>query len=183
MTGSEPASRAGGAPRPQYGEYATPEQQRAAIGQPQASTPAPAQRRPPATGAPQPRATARSARPARTADRIITFALLAYGLVTVLSAIPQLWHFTQFAQTWMTYAGIDAEFTNTAQGELWGRIGAGVFAVGWLITVVLSMRSLARGRLSWWIPVVGAVVTFVVVSGCAVVPLFGDPAVASSLGG
>lgn len=176
-------------PRPQYGEYATPEEQRAAIRHPDASEapgrtastpqplPAPAPGHPPL-----PHPTTSAARPSRTADRIITFALLAYGLITVISAVPQLWNFADFAQAWMELAGIDATFTNTAQGDLWGRIGAAVFAIGWIVTALLSWRSVSRGRLSWWIPPVGAIVTFVVVSICLTVPLLGDPAIAGYLG-
>lgn len=175
-------------PRPQYGEYATPEEQRAAIRQPAepvASVPAAPHPQPlPAAPAhPQlPHPTTRAATPSRTADRIITFALLAYGLITVISAVPQLWHFTDFAQTWMELAGIDATFTNTVQGDVWGRIGAVVFAAGWALTAMLSWRSLSRRRVTWWIPLVGAIVTFIVVSVCLTVPLLGDPAIAGTLG-
>ena len=95
----------------------------------------------------------------------------------MLSAVPQLWHFDEFAQTWMTLAGIDATFSNTAQGDLWGRIGALVFAGGWLLTAVLSWRAVSRARLAWWIPPVGAIVTFVIVTACLTVPLLGDPAI------
>lgn len=195
MPGSAPDP--GERPRPAYGEYATPEEQRAAIRQPldagaSASGVAPGAGgagahpplpHPPTGPLPHPRPTTAAARPTRTADRIITIALLGYGLVTVLSAVPQLWNFDGFAQSWMQLAGIDAAFTNLAQGELWGRIGAGVFVVGWLLTAVLSWRSIVRRRLSWWIPLVGAIVTFVVASICLTVPLLGDPAVISHFGG
>ena len=124
----------------------------------------------------------RAARPSRTADRVITLILLAYGLVTVASAIPQLWHFAAFAGSWMDLAGIDGTFTNTAQGDLWGRIGVGVFVVGWLVTAALSVRAIARGKLAWWIPLVGAIVTFIVVSVCLTVPLLGDPALVAHFG-
>lgn len=182
-------------PRPAYGEYATPEQQRAAMGVPvseaspplfptQTGRPAPAEnhaaRLPvgaPFTPVRPTHATTSAARPTRRVDRILTFALLAYGLMTVISSVPQLWHFTDFAQTWMTLAGIDATFTNIAQGDLWGRIGALVFAAGWLLTAVLSWRAVSRARLSWWIPLVGAIVTFLVVTVCLTVPLLGDPAI------
>ena len=157
-------------PRPQYGEYATPEQQRAAIQQPEAAPTVSADPPHPPTAP----ATTVAARPTRTADRVITLALLIYGLVTVISAVPQLVDFSEFAKTWMTVAGVDGEFTNTAQGALWGGIAATVFAVGWLMTAGFAWWSLARGRLSWWIPLVGAIVTFVIVSVCLVVPLFGD---------
>lgn len=164
-------------PRPQYGEYATPEQQRASIREPVPvhAVPAPPQPAVPAASAP--------VRPRRTVDRIVTFALLAYGLVTVFGAVPQVWDFTGFAETWMGLAGIEGTFTNIAQGELWGRIGAAVFVFGWMVTAVLAWLSVAAGRLSWWIPLVGAVVTFVIVSVCLTVPLVGDPAIAGFFGG
>lgn len=202
MTAPQPRDDAGATghdprPRPAYGEYATPEQQRAAMGMPAsgASTP-PSQAQPavPAAGenrAPRlpvdtpftpvrpTHATTSAARPTRRVDRIITFALLAYGLMTVISSVPQLWYFTDFAQTWMNLAGIDATFSNVAQGDLWGRIGALVFIAGWLLTAVLSWRAVARARIGWWIPLVGAIVTFVVVTVCLTVPLIGDPAIAA----
>jgi len=174
-----------GRPQPQYGEYATPEEQRARIKQPppemdhahaHVALPhvTPSYAHPPTAPA-----TTAAARPTRTADRIITIALLAYGLFTVVSAAPQLWDFTGFAQTWMQVAGIDATFTNTAQGELWGRIAAFVFIGGWLLTALLSWASLAARRLTWWVPLVGAIVTFIIATVCLTVPLLGDPAISS----
>jgi len=170
-------------PRPQYGEYATPEEQRARIQQP------PPERErahvalphvmPSSSHPPTAPATTAAARPTRTADRIITIALLAYGLFTVVSAAPQLWDFTGFAQTWMQVAGIDATFTNTAQGDLWGRIAAFVFIGGWVLTALLSWASLAARRLTWWVPLVGAIVTFIIATVCLTVPLLGDPAISS----
>ncbi|MFJ6679051.1 DUF6264 family protein [Microbacterium sp. NPDC091382] len=164
-------------PRPQYGEYATPEEQRAAIRKP-VPEPVAAVDPPHPPTAP---ATTVAARPTRTADRVITLALLGYGLITVISAIPQLVDFTEFAKTWMTVAGVEGEFTNTGQGALWGGIAATVFAVGWLLTAGFAWLSLARGRLSWWIPLVGAIVTFGIVSVCLVVPLFGDEGIMRGL--
>lgn len=164
-------------PRPQYGEYATPEQQRAAIRQPDAAPTASVDPPHPPTAP----ATTVAARPTRMADRIITVALLAYGLVTVVGAIPQLVDFRAFAKTWMEVAGVGGEFTNTAQGALWGGIGAVVFGVGWLLTAAWAWWSLAKGRVSWWIPLVGAIVTFVIVSVCLVIPIFGDPGLVRGL--
>lgn len=171
---------------PQYGEYATPEQQRAAIREPAeqsasvASAPVPTPQPHPRTVA---HATTRAAQPSRTADRIVTFALLVYGLTTVIGAVPQLWNYAAFAQTWMDMAGIDETFTNIAQGDLWGRIGAAVFVFGWLLTAMFSWRSLLRRRLSWWIPLVGAIASFLIVTICLTVPLLGDPAIVSRFGG
>lgn len=161
-------------PRPQYGEYATPEEQRAAIRHPAPDAAPPASDHPHPPTAP---ATTVAAQPTRTADRVITVLLLVYGLITVISAVPQLIDFTAFAETWMQVAGVDGEFTNSAQGRVWGTVGACVYAGGWIVTALLSWLSLSRRRISWWIPLVGAIVTFLIVSVCLVVPLLGDPAV------
>lgn len=163
-----------GAPR--YGEYASAEEQRARIAQSGGASAEPAHA---AQTAP---ATTRAARPTRSADRVITVALLAYGLFTVVTAIPQLLDFAGFAKTWMQVAGLDAEFTNHAAGVTWGRIGAAVFGAGWLLTAVLSWVSLRARRVSWWIPLLGAIITFLVVSVCMAVPLLGDPAVSDVVG-
>jgi len=179
-------------PRPQYGEYATPEEQRARIQQPDATgIPAPglggagvgsAAAAPYAPHPPTGPATTAAAQPTRRADRIITFALLAYGLITVVTSVPQMLDFAGFAETWMDLVGISATFTNVAEGQTWGRVAAAVFAGGWILTALLSWRSLSRRRVSWWIPLVGAIVTFVAASVCLVVPLLGDPAVAEHFG-
>lgn len=103
------------------------------------------------------------------------------GLVTVVSTVTQLWHFADFAELWMRFAGIDAEFTNIAQGDLWGRIGAGILILGWLATALLSGWMIARSRLAWWIPLVGAILTYAVLTVCLMVPLANDPAIAAHL--
>jgi hypothetical protein len=183
-------------PRPQYGEYATPEEQRARIAALGGETPHPdvvETAQVPAgsaashhhDSAPQrlasPRPTTSAARPSRLADRVITVALLAYGLVTVLGAIPQLVDFAGFAQTWMDMAGIDATLADPAGGRAWGVTAAVVYGAGWLLTAVLSWWSLSLRRLSWWIPLVGAIVTFVIVSLLLAAPLLSDPGVLDGL--
>ena len=190
-------------PAPLYGEYATPEQQQERIrlsgGRVEESAsgtldPAPAvdsgQLPPPpaegsaplaptagpsSAGAPDARGVV-AERPVRRGDRIVTIGLLVYGLVTVLTTMPQLIDYAGFAQTWFDMAGIDAEFTAVESGRLWGTIAAVLFALGWVVTAVLSWLSLAARRLSWWIPLAGAVVTFIIVSLCLTAPLVSDPA-------
>lgn len=171
-------------PAPQYGEYATPEQQQEIIrrsGGPQ--TPVAAADAPVLPVAvPVPAAAAEASSEAvdsapRRRDRFVTIALLAYGLYTVVTTIPQLIDYAGFAELWMSMAGIDADFTAAAEGRTWGITAAVLFAVGWITTALLSWRAIVRGRLSWWIAVVGAVVSFIVVSICLSVPLMSDPAV------
>ncbi len=171
-------------PRPQYGEYATPEEQRARIAGTSGDAPHP-DVAPTAvvevdapvnasSGLPTPRPTTAAARPTRTADRVITIALLAYGLVTVIGAIPQLVDFVGFTDTWMRTAGIDATLGDPVAGRAWGIAAAVVYSVGWLLTAVLTWWSLSARRMSWWIPLVGAIVTFLIVGMLLTVPLVTD---------
>jgi hypothetical protein len=181
-------------PAPQYGEYATPEQQRELIrrsgGTPPEADGAPGAAPPPAPVAPAPVPPALAARsagdsadgaPTRRGDRFVTIALLAYGLFTVVTTVPQLVRYSSFAQSWLEMAGIQAEFTAVESGRLWGGIAAAVFAIGWIATTLISWWMLTRGRISWWIPIVGAVVTFVVVSIGVSVPLMSDPAIVEQI--
>lgn len=172
-------------PQPQYGEYATPEEQRARIKQPDIGLvyePAPVLDESTAPSVPAP-PTARE-RPAEAAaprsrpvDRIITFALLAYGLVNVISTFPALVDFAAYTDTMLGLLGVDATLSDPAAGRPWGIAAALVLAVGWVLTVVLSWMSLRRGRLSWWIPLAGGIVFTFASAVLALIPLVNDPAV------
>lgn len=172
-------------PRPQYGEYATPEEQRARIRQPDVTSaletgrPAvPAAETSPAAPAP----VGAPPRP-RTVDRVATIALLAYGLFTVVSSFPAFLDYGAYAETMFAVMGVDAELADPAAGRPWGIAAALVLAVGWIATALLSWRSLRRGRLTWWIPLVaGAVFTFAA-GMLMIVPLMNDPAVWDALVG
>lgn len=157
--------------RPQYGEIATIEEQRRAAGLPPSDeivdpvppTPVAAEAAPDAVRS-------------KPVDRFVTIALLAYGLVNVIMSGLSYLDFAKPINQAMEMLGIEGEFTNFAQGKLWGTIAAIVLVVGWSITAVLSIRRLRRGKLTWWVPLVGAAVTVLIASMCAAVPLMGDPA-------
>ena len=164
------------ADRPQYGEYATPEEQRRAAGLPPESVapepvPSPAPVPPMATaggfGTPT---TAR-----HPGDRIAVFVMLGIGLVYVLSAVPGYFALAETFNQALPLLGIEGEFTNVAGAKLWGPIAAIVMVVGFALTAFLAIRRVNRGGLSWWIPVVGCVVTMFLVGICSTVPMFGDP--------
>lgn len=175
-------------PRPQYGEYATPEEQRARIRQPDV-TPLTAEGDIPAaavTAAPLagPASTPSGATSSpRTIDRIITVALLAYGLVSVVTSIPALADYAAYAGNVFELLGVDVELTDPASGRPWGIAAATVLAVGWALTAALSWWSLRRGRLTWWIPLVGGIVFTVASASLMLVPLMSDPAVWDALVG
>ncbi|WP_067198103.1 DUF6264 family protein [Microbacterium sp. XT11] len=162
--------------RPQYGELATPEEQRLAAGLPPLPDPAAAAAPPaPAAAAGVPHAPGGKAGPNR-ADRLVTIGLLAYGLVSVvLTGIAYLDLPSVMDQN-MKLLGIEGEFTNYTQGRIWGTVAAIVLALGWCVTAAVSVRRLRRRRIAWWVPLVGAAVTMLLVSFCVAVPMMGDPA-------
>lgn len=166
--------------RPQYGELATPEEQRRAAGlppvvetpvEPLASAAAPA-------AAPE----AGDTRRAHPVDRFVTIGLLAYGLVNVVVTAISYLELTRVMNESMKILGIEGEFTNYEQGKLWGAIAAVVLVVGWSLTAWASIRRLRSRKITWWVPLVGAVATMLVASMCLAVPMFGDPAFMSSVG-
>ena len=166
-------------PRPQYGEYATPEEQRARIQQPAPwqleAVQAPEVEEPAAGGIPSPVEQAAPRR--RPVDRIVTFALLAYGLVTVIQSFPAFLDYGAYAETLFSMLGIDAEPTDVSAGRGWGIAAAVILAVGWLATAFFSVWSMRLGRLSWWIPLVGGVVFTGIAGTLMALPLVNDPAV------
>jgi hypothetical protein len=161
--------------RPQYGELATPEEQRRAAGLPplgEIPPVPPVMQLPP----PEPAAQAPSLSRSRPVDRFVTIGLLAYGLVNVVITGLSYLDLPTVMNESMKILGIDGEFSNFAQGKLWGTIAAALLAIGWALTAALSIKRLRRGKLTWWVPLVGAVVTMAVVSACIAVPMFNDPA-------
>ncbi|MEZ3159675.1 DUF6264 family protein [Microbacterium sp. BWT-B31] len=171
-------------PRPAYGEYATPEEQRARIKDPGAAwvyspaadaVVAPEQAAP-AQPVPEPApAGVRAGRP-HPVDRVVTLALLAYGLINVAFTAFSFLDLASVAQQAMDLMGIEGEFTNVDAARTWGIVAAVVLVVGYVATAALSVLQLRRGRIAWWIPLAGAVATYLVVYVCLAVPLLGDPA-------
>ncbi|WP_426320322.1 DUF6264 family protein [Microbacterium sp. E-13] len=165
-------------PRPQYGEYATPEEQRARIQEPPPSRtqpPAPVMTDAPGSGIPSPPPGA-AGKP-RPVDRIVTFALLAYGLVNVISSVTAMADYGSYAETMLTMLGVDAQLSDPAAGRPWGIAAAVVLAIGWCATAAVSLWSMRRGRLTWWIPLAAGIVFTFVAGTLMLIPLVNDPVV------
>ncbi|NYE19843.1 DUF6264 family protein [Microbacterium immunditiarum] len=172
-------------PRPQYGEYATPEEQRAHIRDPQAASvyspvadaAVPPAAVPPAAPSVPPRVDPQGPvlRP-HPADRIATIALLVYGAINVVFTAVSFLDLPTVAERAMQIMGIPGDFTNVESARSWGLIAAILLAVGYVVTALLAVRRLRSGRLAWWIPLVGALVTYAIVYVCIAIPLLGDPA-------
>lgn len=168
-------------PRPQYGEYATPQEQRARIQQP-APTPPPAAPQP----APQlwgPPPTGHPVSAGRGVNRIVTIGLLLYGAINIAMSVGSFFDLSTVIQSSYEMMGITGSFTNVDAARTWGVVAAIVLIVGYVLTVLGSLRALRRGKLSWWIPLVGAAATYLVVAICVAVPMAGDPAFVSLVSG
>jgi hypothetical protein len=112
---------------------------------------------------------------------MITFALLGYGLFTVLGSIPAAADYPQFAATFLGVFGVDQTLSDPAGARGWGLAAALVMGIGWLVTFALSWVNLRAGRITFWIPLVGGVVVNMVASLLLIVPLMTDSAVWNAL--
>ncbi|MFJ4039292.1 DUF6264 family protein [Microbacterium sp. NPDC090007] len=173
-----------GRPRPQYGEYASPEEQRARIQRPEVTEALDA------GVAPQPSVEPTPAPAAGTAsarvrgprwDRILTFGLLVYGLVSSVSTIVQLLDFPNYAESAARILGSEASYTNLSAGYVWGAAAALAYGVGWLVTALLTWRRLGRGRVAFWVPLVGFAATAAIAAVCVTIALTADPQFMSGL--
>ncbi|MCJ1706939.1 DUF6264 family protein [Microbacterium sp. VKM Ac-2923] len=168
-------------PRPQFGEYATPEEQRARIRRPEVTEALEAGVAPQTEQIEQPAPAAVPSAGARAKalrgplwDRILTGGLLAYGLVSTVSTIVQLLDFPRYAESAADILGVDTTYTNLQAGYVWGAAAALVYGIGWLLTAVLTWRRLTRGRVAFWIPLVGFIATAVIAGVCVTLALVGD---------
>ncbi|WP_109210903.1 MULTISPECIES: DUF6264 family protein [Microbacterium] len=169
-------------PRPQYGEYATPEEQRARIQEPapwQLEALTPIMTDAPEPGIPQaPPVVEKRQRPV---DRIVTFALLAYGLVNVISTVPAFLDYAAYAESILATLGVEAELSDPAAGRAWGIAAVLVLIIGWCATAAVSVWSMRAGRLTWWIPLVGGIAFIFLAGALMAIPLMNDPAVWQAL--
>ena len=190
-------------PRPQYGEYATPDEQRAHIREPIAepeiaATPYPdALPQPPVvqvTSAPDYVGHAPLApvpapekslwkslvrafgEPNRRIDVMITVALLVWGLFEVVRTVVAMLSFSDAMTEQFQLLGLTYEQASHPRDQLWGTVIALVFLGGYLLTVYLSLARIRAGKKAWWIPLVGAVVTFIIVAVAFAIAMAGDPA-------
>lgn len=184
MSDYAPETGPDGRPRPKFGEYATPEEQRARIQQPDApaalsSGQAPDEL-PPRSPAPAPAAPRKRG---RTIDRIATGVLLGYGLFIVLTSIPTVVDYSGFVSTFLSTLGVSASLADPAAGRGWAIAAALVLGIGWLAAVALSLANLRAGRITFWIPLVAGVVCNLVSSTLLIIPLVSDHAVWSAIEG
>ncbi|HEU4808430.1 MAG TPA: DUF6264 family protein [Homoserinimonas sp.] len=173
-------------PRAQYGEFATPEEQQRARGvperpsegtgeDPQPPAPEPAQSSAPAPLA-QPDGPAAEPAPAKRhpVDRVVTLVLLAFGLFLLLNSIPGYLALPEAMQT--VYDQLDAgSYPATEVAASLGVTALVVQSVIWIATAASAWFAMKRGRLAWWIALVGGVLAFIAMMVIVSIALFADP--------
>ncbi|MES2094151.1 MAG: DUF6264 family protein [Actinomycetota bacterium] len=177
-------------PRPQYGEYATPQEQAKIIADslppvspllvpsavPQASRPPDASTR---VGTVPPPPVAR--RPRRW-DLILTAALLGYATINVIGQLAARDTLAAILKQFFVTQGI-GEYTPTALTTSLGNLLNVVTLALFVLTVLATVWMLRRGRVAFWVPIAGGVLASIVALVFVVVLLGSDPAAIAYLRG
>lgn len=165
-------------PRPQFGEYATPEEQKKAIKVPlddSESIPVASQESPTSHISVQGSPRSEPVRSGPSGDRVATMILLAVGLLVILLSMSALVDLPTAIDTAFTQLGLES-YTSFALGSALGWTALVLAVALWGVSLWLSLRTLRRGRMAWWIPLVFGVLGNVVVFACVAFAMAGDPA-------
>ncbi|MCU1556819.1 MAG: hypothetical protein JWN09_814 [Microbacteriaceae bacterium] len=164
-------------PRPQYGEYATPQDQAKAMG---AAIPTRGQVTP---QSPPPLAVPSRAKGApRRWDLVLTLALLAYGPVNVVTGFFQFANLATVLNQVYTSMGIGT-FPPSSLATSLGVVINVSNAVLYVITAFVTARLLRSGRLAFYVPIAGAAAAWIVSGVCIGILMFGDPTFTGYLSG
>jgi hypothetical protein len=166
-------------PRPQYGEYATPEEVAALRGVP---VEPPSRTVPPASPPAGPRPGAGVAAPAsgwRRIDRPITIALIVFGVINVIQSAPLFVDFVstlELAAKSVTYGPVDLASLDFGEAA---RIGGYVLLAISIVLLVaaagFSYLALSRSRVAFWIPLAAGVLNLVCYVVVLAVVLYSTP--------
>jgi hypothetical protein len=183
-------------PRPQFGEYASPEEQRARIAEPIDEQRAeelgiapvvPVERQPRQQHEPtlreqtrepgvvQPGAPTVAAKRPVAGDRLATSILLGLGLVGLIVTMPGLLDLPGLIRPALVRMGVSG-YSSDGLASAMGILALGLQIALWVGAIILSSRSLRAGRLTFWIPLVAGVAANLVVVICLAVAMGADPA-------
>ena len=165
-------------PRPQFGEYATPEEQKKAIKVPLDDTESmPVESHESPTSHISVQGPQKAHDPAKRSggDRIATMILLGIGLMTILLSTSALADLPRAIDMAFAQLGLEG-YTSDGLGSALGWTAL-IISVGlWVVALWLSLRTLRGGRIAWWIPVVFGVLANIAVFACVAFAMTGDPA-------
>lgn len=173
-------------PRPEYGEYATPDEQVAAGGTAIDPPEAPTGENPPETrsAAFPPPTTSPIPGPApRVApqwDVTLTMALLFFGAFSIVSSAPG---YIDFSDTLTSAAAIMdiGKPTNAGLANAFGVVALAVQIAVYTAVLVITLRRLRSKRLTFFVPLAGGVAAAVLLSVIMGVLIAVDPGLAGAL--
>lgn len=113
--------------------------------------------------------------PARR-DRLITYILLAFGLLAVLNSVSGI----SALPVSVKQAFEQMNVTATPPTDLLitlGWITAAIHAVMWVVALLWSLSAIRRGKLSWWIPVLCGVIFVVIATVVIFAGFASDPTI------
>lgn len=187
-SGSAP-SNSGGRPRPQYGEYASPEQQAKAMGVTSPPPPnVPALARPTGALAPPPPPYGQNLPRAATVatprrwDLMLSAVLLAYGLYSVVSGMFQFADLGALINRVYQMQGI-GQFTTTQLATTLGIVINTSDVVLFVATALITFALLRRGKVAFYVPLIGGAIAGIIALVCILVLMFGDPAYLNHVSG
>ena len=169
-------------PRPQYGEYATPQEQAKVIAE---SLPpissllvplvmAPSPKAPDAVTRVSTRPPSASRRPRRW-DFILSAALLGYATINVIAQLIARDTLAAVAKQFFIGQGI-GDYTPTALTANLGNALNVITLALFLLTVLVTVWTLRRGRVAFWVPIAGGALAIIVAIVFIVILLQSDPA-------
>jgi len=154
-------------PAPQYGEYATPEQQAAAMGRdyvPSAPVPVGIPSAGPSTSSgTEATSSGTNAVPGsgHFIDRFVTAFQLGIGVLALVTS--DWFHLAEDLNTAFVQAGVATRISTSLDRYGWVLLGANILFL--LATIVWASATLRRGRRAYYIPFVGYLAFTVVVGG------------------
>ena len=190
-------------PRPQYGEYATPQEQAKIIADslpPVSALLAPPPARPPTARPPTgggsghrppdaatrvgANAPVRPATPRRTRrwDLVLTAVFLGYASVNVIAQLVSRDTLATIVTQFFVAQGIGV-YTPTALTTTLGNVFNIVTLALFVVTVLATTWMLRRGRVAFWVPIVGGVAATIVALVFVVILLQSDPMFTAHLNG
>ncbi len=158
----------GDRPRPQYGEYASPEEQARAMGRERPALPppppvnavaAPHLPPPPDASRPLPAAAAATARPW---DLMLSALLLIVGLGSVFYTFAVMGQLPTVLSRTFTLMGITRPFTDTGAASAVARAVDIVYGALWILALAGTILARRRHRLAFWIPLLAGILAFVI---------------------
>lgn len=161
-------------PRPQYGEYATPQDQAQAIAGSHPPLPEALVGHPSVAAVRPPSAPVVSRTKYRRWDLVLTAVLLGYGAVNVLSQLFLDSNLTSVLRQIYSTQGI-GEYSPTSLATTLAIVLNVITALLFVATLLVTMAQLHRGRIAFYIPLIGGAIALILAIVFVSVLLAGDP--------